>query len=311
MIDLGQGLVLPNATAVTRYATRDAWLANRGAIGSSDASKVLGLSPYGGPWSVYEDRVQKIPRRYTDEQARGHKWERRVLEDYADETGHRIFGPLGWTVVRGQEWWMGVSLDAFEQDIEWGTAEAKTDRSGFRWGKSGQVIDGWTEAAAREVREDHAVQCYLGLHVTGLPWCRLIVRTSLDDMRWYTLVRDTRLENVIVPTLREFCEKHIRDALPPDVDDSDACARAMARMFPPGEPLVDAAPEDVELVAERTAQRRLAEASKAAADLADNKLGERIGKAGAAGIRLPPEAGLGNKALWVRPEGKKPHIRIY
>lgn len=311
MIDLGQGLILPEARSVTRYDTREEWLAHRGTIGASDAPKVLGLSPFGGPWSVYEERVLGVERRQTDVQARGQKWERRVMEDYVEATGHRVHGPLGWTVVRGEPWWLGVSLDGFAFDQEWGTAEVKTDRSGFRWGKSGQVIESWSDAAAREIREDNAVQCYLGLAATGLPWCRLLVLLSLDDLRWYTLVRDPALERSILPILSEWCDTHVSARIPPDVDDSEACARAMARMFPPGAPMVDASPEDLVLVAERIGKRKLAEEAKREADLADNRLGERIGKAGARGLTLPKGFEAGSTVLWVRPEGKKPHIRIY
>lgn len=281
-VDLGSGIILPAATDVVRYPTRDAWLAARPSfLGGSAVAQVLGLSPYGGQWDVFGAKClsvrNRIARRIAD---RGHREEPRILEDYQAETGHRYVGPLGETVVFGADDWMGFTPDCFIFDESWGLGEVKTDRSDFRWGQSSSVIERWDEDAARIVREDYACQVYFGLAVTGLPWARLVVRRSLDDLRWFTLVADPRIQRTIVDACGDFWAQHIETQTPPAVDDSAACERAMARLFPAGDKvLVPATADDLELVEEL---ERI-DAEMAAADsrrqAVRNQLAQRIGKA--------------------------------
>lgn len=243
MIDLGDGLVLPAAQRVLRFASREAWLAfRRQGIGGSDVARLVGASPDGSEWSVWATRrgrgLGPTPGWLQALYDRGNREEPRVLEDLASETGARVVGPLGPLVVVGPRP-IQVTPDAFVRwtDGEWGGGEAKTDgESGWyrrsAWGPSGETIERWTPAAGRIVREDYAAQCYAGLLATGLPWWILVVRLSMDDLRWYRIMRDERLQAAMLARCATWWQMHIVEGVEPEIDESRVCFEAMRRLYP-------------------------------------------------------------------------------
>lgn len=233
---------LPGATrAPVRYAARDAWLqARRSGLGASEVAAVVGASADKSEWDVLEaktvepeTRRRSIPMSVLARMERGNREEPRILEDYAYETGD-LAVQVGLTIVPGAAP-LAVTPDAFIFDhalAQWGGGEVKTDVSPFRWGASGVVFERFDPAMFESVREDYVAQCYACLAATGLPWWRLIVRRSLDDLRWYTIVADEAFQAGLVAECQEWWQRHIVDDEPLAPDASDACARCLARMFP-------------------------------------------------------------------------------
>lgn len=309
-VDLGEGLTLPNATKVLRYRTVQPWEAARiHYLGASEVAKVLGLSPYGGQWSVIARKLGYDPPR-TSAQARGHKWERRILEDYAEATGHRVVGPLGPLSIRN-EGPIAVTLDSFVLDPNagWGIGEAKTDADyRYRYGASGTVIESWTPEAAEVIREDYAAQIYAQLAVTGLPWAALIVRRSLDDFRWFYLMADPVIQRIIVDTCTEWWQRIMVQGHRPEVDDTKGCTQAMDRIFPKGQGYLTGEDTDVEALRYLIGLREHENTTKAERRLLQNKLAARIG--GHRGINLPRGCDLGRRATLVRSAGRSPYLRV-
>jgi predicted phage-related endonuclease len=303
MIDLGAGLILPEASRLVRYRFRLSWLHARPSfLGASEAAKLLHLSAWGADWSVY--MAKHFPRfddKPTRAQARGHREEPRILEDHASATGNRVLGPLGLLVVYGKEPWMACTPDAFERCWDsWGVAEAKTDTTPFRWGKS-TIIEEWSEEASSIVREDYACQVYYQLACTGLEWGNLIVKRHLDDQRCYTLVRDPKLEAHMLGRIGAWWQKHIVEGEQPLLDDSDACAAALARLYPATDPtMVEADPEVEELFARRAELKTAVKACEDELRGIDNNLKSRI--EGRKGYTFSPESALGRWATLVRRE---------
>lgn len=312
-VDLGQDLILPGASQVLKYRSNEAWRDARSTyLGASNGAKVLGLSPYGGGWSVRESKLGLRERKQTADMSRGLQEERRILEDYGRATGHRVVGPLGPVVIVAHEPWMGCTPDAFVHDTDtWGLGECKIDQSNFPWGPSGLVVDSWSEEVAALIREDYALQCYLQMAWTGLPWCALIVRRSLRDLRWYVLRRDVGLEASVMPLLRSYWQDVIEGGELPDVDDSAACARAMARIWPEGKKRsAPATPSDLGLVASRIRVKAEQKQAEETWRGIDNELMARMAASDVHRLDLPADAGLGSRVTWVCPAGKKPHILI-
>lgn len=254
MIAIANGPTLPAAVDVVVYDSEQAWLDGReGKHGSSDAAAILGASTTRGPWDVYAERVLK--RRNTIDPKiarRGHREESRILEDYAEATGHTYIGPLRTVSVVGPGPFLD-SPDAYLLDGEWGGAELKTDTTRFQWGRSGAVVERWSSDAAAVIREDYATQCYYHLAVNGLPWWRLVVKRSMDDLRWYTFAADAALQDRMLNILGDWWERHIVRGVAPPLDDTETCLRAQARIFGPAERAKTkrpATPDEAALIAE-------------------------------------------------------------
>jgi len=261
-VDCGAGLVLPAATRAMVYRSEQAWKRHRRKrITGTDPARILGLSPYGSAWDVWNDK-HGVRQTYSPTKlalfARGRREESRTLEDYAEATRDRVVGPLGMMMVDGPDL-TSATPDSFLLARPgavgrdgWGLGEAKSSREAWDWGPSGFVIDRWTPDAAEVVSEDYAAQVYLQLAATGLKWARLIVKIGMDDLRWYTIHADPVIQREIVQRCRSWFERCILGNETPSVDSSAACWRAQQRLWPPKEEkfIRDATAEEIALALE-------------------------------------------------------------
>lgn len=234
---------------VDLYPTREAWAADRldpTTIGASEAAAVLGVSPYMTPWAFWEHKVVRSKRDGAAPQlSRGHRWEPAVLAEYEDESGNRVvlpgekFGNPGHLVTLANELfpWLRESPDAFAIDragIE-GHLEAKTAMRAHEWSPDhGVIIDGWDDAHATLIPPHVAIQAYVQLAVTGLPWndvCALVPRQGWLAVRWVRVMADHETQSQLVEALAKWRNDHLVNRMPPDVNGDEACNRYLARRF--------------------------------------------------------------------------------
>lgn len=177
-------------------------------IGASDIGRILGVSPHGGPWDTWIDKMGLgAPEPDTLDMAQGRRWEARVLEDYAEATGGQVLSPTsdsppavrkgvphgesvlrhepcGGVIVRhGEHPWATCSPDGFA------AARIPLESGGFTWGPWGgveckAVMDPGSAAEWDEDRSGliitpgwegawpaprhYVLQCYWSLAVSGL-----------------------------------------------------------------------------------------------------------------------------------------------
>ena len=240
---------------VELFPTKAAWLAARRdplAIGASEAAAVLGVSPYMDSWALWELKQSQAAKASVpvDERdlvalSRGNRWEPVVLAEYAAESEGTIvepgehFGRKGHTVTISNRAfpWLRESPDAFAIDKHGvlGHVEAKTsmDRDAWTQGR-GTVVERWTDGSEELIPPHYAVQAYVQLAVTCLPWndvCVLVPSGGWLEVRWLRLMRDEETQGQIVETLTEWRERHLVGGEPPSVDGSEACNRYLARRF--------------------------------------------------------------------------------
>jgi len=314
MIDLGSNLVLPDATSATRYLTDKAWHRKRRQhITSSDTARILGLSPKGSTWDTYCSKrgiERKISTALLKLFRRGHREEPRILEDYCEETGNRVVGPLGRVMIEGPAP-LCVTPDSFvhARQLGWGVGEVKTDRDPWAWGGSGVVIEQWTAEAAEIVREDYACQLYTQLAATGLSWGVLIVRLSMDDLRWYVLMADPVIQGEILKRSRDWFERFVVGDEVPSIDASDACWDALARLWPVHDDKVvrEATDDEIELA---TTIERIGRLKREDLPIARNMLSNAMGDADC--VTWPSmKPGRKNKAQRQRTAHGGATIRVY
>jgi len=239
---------------VETFPTRAAWLAarrNPHAIGASEAAVALGVSPYSDPWALWERKVGRGEDDRTPEDVealtRGNRWEPAVLAEYEDASGGRVvepgahFGQRGHLVTLSNEAfpWLRSSPDAFAVD-RWGVlghVEAKTALDGDAWTDDrGVIIDHWTDGSETLVPAHYAVQAYVQLAVTGMPWndlCALVPHRGWLAVRWVRLMRDEATQNALIEALAAWRSRHLVGGEPPPVDGSRACSRHLARLLDP------------------------------------------------------------------------------
>jgi predicted phage-related endonuclease len=233
---------------VDLYLDRAAWLAGRSdptAIGASEAAAVLGIHPQLDAWTLYDRKVNGVSAASTSAVlGRGQRWESVVLAEYADASGSRVqepgayFGKAGYivTVANDAFPWLRSSPDAFAwQDGVLGHVEAKTAMHREGWSPDGGiVIDRWADEAAALVPPHYAIQAYVQLAVTDMPWndiCALVPFGGWLAVRWVRVMRDAETQGQIVEALSEWRDRHLVAKEPPSIDGTESCNRWLARKF--------------------------------------------------------------------------------
>ena len=235
----------------TTYADRTSWLAARvGGLGASEAAALLGCSPFAGPWDVVANKRtgRDIPEEpasdfdsgadLNDPKVRGQVLEPLVGVAYTAITGRPhwpigdVFGLPGSIAITAHPAhpWLRASLDAIVRDPELGDGcgEWKTALHAWKWGEDGTVITGADHPAwAVAVPEHICVQAVVQMAVTELSFCDVAVMTSGFRFRVIRFLRDERSERGLLRVLADLWRLHILEGVDPDIDESDACVRAM------------------------------------------------------------------------------------
>lgn len=222
----------PSRRIVTA-ASREEWLGHR-RIGSSDVAKILSVSTWGTAWEVWRRlHGDPVPDIDDPDRLRGRRWERRVLEDYADTQQATVTLLEPHTTFLGPTEWASASPDALVLvgDRRVGGVEAKTDAMGERkWGEPCE-IRGWEPGTESIVRLDYALQAYHQAWVADLEWVDLAVLLPRYELRVFRLYRDAAIEEDVVGRLQDWYDAHVIGGREPTIDTSDACrAWLVARM---------------------------------------------------------------------------------
>ena len=301
------------------YSTREEWLEARRTgyrIGASDVAKVLGVSPYGSEWDVWAKKKLNVSKEYSAQQLanfeRGHRWEGRIVEDYAIETGLDVWHTDDMIIRHEEHEWISCSPDGLVLDGgELGGVEVKTDRDSRLWGESGQVIESWADGAEAIIRPDYALQVYWTLLTTGRPWWDMAVALpqSFDfpELRHYRVMRDEAIQARILAKVSAWRDQYLIGDDEPDPDGSEAARLSLLSRFPGrGDKVVRDADDG-----ERSLLLDLAEVKAELADLERTKktitqkvcaaigddYGITLGKAKALWTPTKGRAGLDTKAL--------------
>ena len=234
---------------VLAFQRRADWLSSRvsDTISATEAAMALGRSPYGTAWDLWERKRGGGAPVSTDVTTRGHRWESAVLAEYGDESGGHVLTPAEAcgaardsivVLCHPQYPWLRQSPDAFAMTSRgFGQVEAKTAMRAGEWApEPGVVIDQWDDAYAELVPPHYAIQGYVQLAVTGLPWvdlCALVPTPTWLKLRWVRLQRDEGTQAALIGELDQWRQRHLVEGEPPPIDESDACNRHFSAAFPP------------------------------------------------------------------------------
>jgi hypothetical protein len=184
-------------------------------VGGSDVAQIVGLSPYGSAYAVWERIMHGGERADTPALSRGRRLEPVVLDWYAEQTGRRL--------VRG------VGLRDKTRPHLRGSVEAKTAGASetHRWGDDGtdaipseylcQTI--WYLGFGRDVR-------VVGDEVADVP--ALIA----GDFRMYVVRFDADVYGELRDRVERFWVDHVLTGRPPDVTSLPNDVEAIKRRFP-------------------------------------------------------------------------------
>lgn len=158
------------------------WLAERRTgIGSSDAAKILGVSPFGQALDVYLDKLGLLPEEESAPMRWGSLLEDVVAQAFTEETGLTVRPSPG--LVRHRHYaWMLATPDRLLPGVA-GILECKTARS----------ADGWGASGTDEIPDAYLVQVQHQMEVLGADLAWVAVLLAGSDFRCYQIPRDERI----------------------------------------------------------------------------------------------------------------------
>lgn len=214
-------------------------------LGSTDSAAILGLSPYGGPFAVYQAKVGEAPT--VDPSLPmwlGLKLERTIAELFSERTGKKVRRsnlyhkhPV-WPFLRSHIDYRVVGEPA--------VLELKTSRG----------TEGWGEDMGSEIPVHYWIQVQHQLMVLGMPYAYVAALFGHYDFRVYTIARDFDFTDKLAASLVEFWENHVAKGIPPALDGSSRASEILRRRYPADtEPAIPPTPEQAALVDELIAVR--------------------------------------------------------
>ena len=188
----------------------------RSGVGGSDASAILGLNPWRGPFDVWLEKTGEVDQ-FDENQAmmRGRLFEPAIANWYSEVTDQEIEpGEL----IRKDEW-MIANPDFFvlnKGSRDFGL-EIKTARSARKWG------DGGTD----NIPVYYAMQCHWYMACTGMPrWDLAVYLTSFDEFRRYVLPRDETIVSALTERVGQWWERHVIGGERPPIQNASTAANS-------------------------------------------------------------------------------------
>lgn len=212
------------------FLSREEWrLARRSGVGASDSAALFGCG-YADQSivTVYESKIVEAIEEFdqvTEKRLRiGKRMEPALRQIFEDETDMPVVDPGEFTIFRHPKHpYMTATLDGlcWNPEIdEWCVVELKNVNQFAK-----------AEWTGEDPPLKYMVQVQHQLAVTGLEYGYLLGLIGGQDPIVKEIKRDDNfIENVLIPTIREFW-MHVEHRIIPTVDCSEATKRALARMF--------------------------------------------------------------------------------
>lgn len=208
-------------------AEKAAWLEKRKHyVTGTDAGKLIGVSPYGGKFAVWLDKMGRAaPVVETPAMKAGKKFESAILQTYAEEMNCKLEHVDGYQLITCDKYpRLGASLDGWNHDLQ-----IPVDAKNIKW-KNEKWGDAWTD----QFPEYYKAQLQVQMMVTGATFAHLAVMFSGQDFFIYSFEYDEDMAQKILDATEEFWPFVERDKMP-EADGSDEATEYIKREFARGD----------------------------------------------------------------------------
>lgn len=208
-------------------AEKAAWLEKRKHyVTGTDAGKLIGVSPYGGKFAVWLDKMGRAaPVVETPAMKAGKKFESAILQTYAEEMNCKLEHVDGYNLITCDKYpRLGASLDGWNHDLQ-----IPVDAKNIKW-KNEKWGDAWTD----QFPEYYKAQLQVQMMVTGATFAHLAVMFSGQDFFIYSMEYDEDMAQKILDASDEFWPYVENDQMP-EADGSDEATEYIKSEFARGD----------------------------------------------------------------------------
>jgi len=238
----------------------------RSGIGASDAAKVVGLSRFGDPISLYMEKVgMTAPLVETGAMRWGNILEEPIAREYAVQTGRRVWRKPD-TIRHPDLPFVYCHLDRLAKGKGEATRVLEVKTAGVYGGSD------FGEPGTDQVPADYLLQVQHQLGVTGHDRADLAVLIGGQKFAIYEIERDDALIGNLFLAEREFWKAYVEPRTPPPIDGSEGAAAYLRDRFR-DEGITIEAPESLQALAW---EYRAAQEMEKSATTAKDEIGNRI-----------------------------------
>ena len=208
-------------------SNKDAWLEKRKHyVTGTDAGKLIGVSPYGGKFAVWLDKMGRAaPVVETPAMKAGKKFESAILQTYAEEMNCKLEHVDGYNLITCDKYpRLGASLDGWNHDLQ-----VPVDAKNIKW-KNEMWGDAWTD----QFPEYYKAQLQVQMMVTGATFAHLAVMFSGQDFYIYSMEYDEDMAQKILDESDAFWPFVENDQMP-EADGSDEATEYIKSEFARGD----------------------------------------------------------------------------
>ena len=204
----------------TKDMSHEEWLEHRRKrIGGSDAASIIGMNSYSSPYTVWADKLGKLPPKEDNEAMRiGRDLEDYVAKRFTEETGKKV---------------RRENNILINPDIPF--AHANVDRmivgedAGFE-AKTTSILN-LKKFKNGEYPENYYAQCVHYLMVTGCKKWYLGVLVLGVEFKWFEIERDEAEIEALRKSEEEFWE-YVKAGEAPIADGSDSTSETLKTIYP-------------------------------------------------------------------------------
>lgn len=204
----------------TKDMPHEEWLeVRRKRIGGSDASAVIGMNRYSSPYTVWADKLGKIPPKEDNEAMRlGRDLEDYVAKRFTEETGKKVRRENN-ILINPDYPFAHANVDRMIVGEDAGFEAKTTSVLNLKRYKNG------------EFPEEYYCQCVHYLAVTGCKRWYLGVLILGVGFEWFVIERDEDEINALMKSEADFWEC-VKSGNPPMVDGSNSTSETLRTIYP-------------------------------------------------------------------------------
>lgn len=204
----------------TAKMSHEDWLEQRKkSIGGSDASAILGMNTYCSPYTVWADKLGKLPPKEDNEAMRlGRDLEEYVAKRFTEETGKKLRRENN-ILINPKYPFAHANVDRVVIGEDAGFEAKTTTVLNLKRFKNG------------EYPENYYVQCVHYLMVTGAKRWYLGVLILGVGFKWFVIERDEGEIEALAKSEEAFWE-YVEKKTPPEADGSDSTTETITSLYP-------------------------------------------------------------------------------
>lgn len=204
----------------TSKITHDEWLEyRRMSLGGSDASSIIGLNAWSSPYTVWADKLGKLPPKEDSEPMRlGRDLEEYVAKRFTEATGKKVRRENS-ILYNIQYPFAHANVDRMVVGEDAGLECKTTSVLNMKNFKNGSFPD------------TYYVQCVHYMMVTGCKKWYLAVLVLGKEFLWFEIERDEEEIQALAKSEEEFW-KLVVSKTPPAVDGTDSTSKTINAIFP-------------------------------------------------------------------------------